>query len=492
MLDNIKLSESYYPDAVKDVVTRSRLTVIEFNKGEDEPLEQYNEGETSDDSDADSTINMYKSKFDHNLEDYCDWHYDRAPIVPDVTADDDIRTVRNAENNDDQCPAFREGNEGGTEGYSEPGGRAKSELSPEKAVRTIDTFGVDSVTNDDITVNIRDSAGVSDMHDDEIMMVSMITVDVSQGNTNSHSNNSLGIRDCVSPVSEEEHDLAAHMDFRLGVKYSLRNLTDNCFGVCGLTHRLNHPKIDWCWECIDRLIWGYRVSCLVTIVTKDRAVGMDLFIEGSCVYASTHGLEDGPVRPCDIIPVYVWMTEKFKDVLNKVMLVDKATVNSHSLQWGEDNRQVRGTRASVDNRPIRVAGWFGCLYSPVQGADWLDVLSVGGGPVGKDVGIGYIGDGFSQYQSSDAAPMTELQDLNKLLHIYSDCATGFYLIWTVNITVRISLGVEKVQVVVVNCYCVRRWMVWRRQTTGLVSHSRQNYVCRGMPPKRWLILILQN
>ena len=171
---------------------------------------------------------------------------------------------------------------------------------------------------------------------------------------------------------------------------------------------------------------------------------MGLFIEGSCVYASTQGLEDGPVIPCDVIPVYVWMTEKFKDVLNKVMLVDKATVNSHSLQWGEDNRQVRGTRASVDNRPIRVAGRFGCLYSPVQGADWLDVLSVGGGPVGKDVGIGYIGDGFSQYQSSDAAPLTELQDLNKLLHIYSDCATGFYLIWTVNITVRISLSVEEV------------------------------------------------
>ena len=395
MLDNVKLSESDYPDAVKEVVTRSRLTVIEFNKGEDEPLEQYNEGEMSDDSDADSTINMYKSKYDHNLEDYRDWHYDRAPIVPDVTVDDDIRTVRNAENNDDQCPAVREGNEGGTDEYSEPGGRARSELSPEKAVRIIDTFGVDSVTNDDITVNIRDSAGVSDMHDDEIRMVSMITVDVSQGNTNSHSNNSLGIRDCVSPVSDEEQDSAAHMDLRLG---SIRNLTVNCFGVCDLTHRLNHPGIDWCWVCIDRLIWGYRVSCLVTIVTKDRAVGMGLFIEGSCVYASTQGLEDGPVIPCDVIPVYVWMTEKFKDVLNKVMLVDKATVNSHSLQWGEDNRQVRGTRASVDNRPIRVAGRFGCLYSPVQGADWLDVLSVGGGPVGKDVGIGYFGDGFSQYQ----------------------------------------------------------------------------------------------
>ena len=161
----------------------------------------------------------------------------------------------------------------------------------------------------------------------------------------------------------------------------------------------------------------------MAIVNKDRTIGRCMSIEGSGVYASTQGLEDRPVIPCDVIPVFVWMTEKFKAILNKVMLVDKATVDSHGLQWGEDNRPVRGTRASGNNRPIRVAGRFGCLYSPVQGADWLDVLAVGGGPVGRDVRIGYIGDGFFQYQSSDAAPLTELQDLNKLLHIYSDCTT---------------------------------------------------------------------
>ena len=310
-------------------------------------------------------------------------------------------------------------------------------------MRNIDIFSVNYVTNDDITVNRRNSAGVSDMDGDEIMMVSMITADVSLGNTNSHNNNSQGIQDCVSPESEKQHDLSAHMDFELCEKDSIRNMTGNCFGVCGLTHRLNSPEIDWCWECIDRLMWGYRVSCVVSIVTENRSVGIDVFIEESRVYASTRGLEDGPVRPCDVIPGYVWMTEKFKDVLNKVMLVNKAPVDSHGLQRGGDNRQVRATRSSVDNKPIRVAGRFGCLYCPVQGADWLDVLSVGGGPVGKDVWIGYIGDRFYQYQSPDAAPLTELQDLNTLLHIYSDCATGFYLIWTVSITVRISLGVEK-------------------------------------------------
>ena len=244
LLDNVKLSESDYPDAVKEVVIRSRLTIMEFNEGEDEPLEQDNEGETSDYSDAESTTSMYRSKFDHRLEDYCDWHYDTAPIVPDITTNNNIKTVKNAENNDDQCPAFREGNECKPDLYSEPGGRAKSELSPEEAVRTSDTFSVDYVTNDDITVNMRDLTGVSDTNEDEVMRVSMITAEVSQGNTNSHSNDSQGIQDCVCPEREKQHDLSAHMDFELCEKDSLRNMTGNCFGVCGLTYRLNRPEID--------------------------------------------------------------------------------------------------------------------------------------------------------------------------------------------------------------------------------------------------------
>ena len=86
------------------------------------------------------------------------------------------------------------------------------------------------------------------------------------------------------------------------------------------------------------------------------------------------------------------MKENFKGGLNKVMLMNKAPVDSRYHQRGGDNRQVRRTRTSVNNRPIRVWGRFGCLYSPVRDADWSDVLSVGGSPVGKDKWIGYIGD----------------------------------------------------------------------------------------------------
>ena len=294
LLDNVKLSESDYPDAVKEVVTRSRLAIIEFNKGEDEPLEQYIEGEMSDDSDADSSINRYKSEYDHNLEDYRDWHYNRAPIVPNETADDVGGTIRNADYNDGQCQAGREEIEVGTDEHSEPGGRARSELTPEKTGRLIDTLDVNSVISDDITVTIRDSTGVSHRQDDEIRMVSMITVDVSQGHTKSQYSNSREIRDHVTPVSGEKQDSAAHGDIRLSGKYSIRNVTVVRSDGCDLTHRLNRAEIDWCGISVDRLIWGYHVSCLVAIVNRDRTIGRCMLMEGSGTYASTWGLEDRP------------------------------------------------------------------------------------------------------------------------------------------------------------------------------------------------------
>ena len=69
-------------------------------------------------------------------------------------------------------------------------------------------------------------------------------------------------------------------------------------------------------------------------------------------------------------------------------------------------------------------GWFGCLDSSVRDADWSDECSVGLSPVG-DIRIEYIGDPFDRGQSTDAAPLTDLLDFYTLLHIYSDCATGF-------------------------------------------------------------------
>ena len=129
------------------------------------------------------------------------------------------------------------------------------------------------------------------------------------------------------------------------------------------------------------------------------------------------------------------MNENFKGGVNNVMLRNKDPVDSRYHQRCVDNKHEMGTRSSVNNKTIHVKGRFGCLYSPVCDADWSDVRSVYLSPVG-DVWIEYIGDEFYQSQSTDAAPLTELQDLYTLLHIYSDCATGFTSIWTFCVTVQ--------------------------------------------------------
>ena len=117
--------------------------------------------------------------------------------------------------------------------------------------------------------------------------------------------------------------------------------------------------------------------------------------------------------------------------------------NTHPMR-GKDNGWLGWTRAPVYSQPIRVWGRFGCLDSPVRGADWSVVRSVGVRPVWKDVRNEYIGDVFSQCQSSDAAPLTETRDLHTLIHINRNCTTELYLIWTLCATVRVRICVGKV------------------------------------------------
>ena len=220
------------------------------------------------------------------------------------------------------------------------------------------------------------------------------------------------------------------------------NSKDCCFGVCKKADSVNRSGIGSCWDCLCWLVWGYRASCLAAIVIKDRSHGIDLFTEESCVCNSRLGLVGNPMTPCDAIPVYAMMNGDFKGGLDNVMLRNKDPVDSRYHQRCMNNRHRPGTRASVCEKPIRERGRFGCSDSPVRDADWSDECSVGVRPVG-DVRIEYIGDAFSQGQSTDAAPLTELFDFYTLLHIYSDCATGFTSIWTFCITVRDNISGEE-------------------------------------------------
>ena len=111
LLNDDKLSESNYPDAVKEVVMRSRLTIMAFNEYDDTPLEQSNEDETSDCSDSEDTSSQCMSTDDDREEDYNDWHYGMKPVMPGQTADDANKAVRNENNNGAQCPALGNGDD---------------------------------------------------------------------------------------------------------------------------------------------------------------------------------------------------------------------------------------------------------------------------------------------------------------------------------------------------------------------------------------------
>ena len=195
---------------------------------------------------------------------------------------------------------------------------------------------------------------------------------------------------------------------------------------------------------MDILIWGFCVSCVISIVTKWQSVSNDGFLKGIGVFDGIWGLPDGLITPCDAILGCLWRTEDFKEILTNVMLGNRAGMISQEIPWRMDNGLIRAGCASLDIGPIRIRGRFGCWCYPVRSADWLDVRPVDGGPIRMVIWIEYIGDSHSRYGSSDAAPITEVHDIYRVLHFTTDCLTGLYSNQLVSITPQIVRSLEDV------------------------------------------------
>ena len=246
LLDDDSLSDSNYPDAVKEVVKRSRLTIMAFNEYDECPFEQSNDDGTPGCSDASSQCMSTDDDSDDDYFQYNDWHNGMKMVMPGQTADDANKAVRNENNNGAQ---------------SGPVGRAKSELTTTEAGIEIDSLGVDYAKYDEIPVTKRMLAGVVDTDEHLVTRVSMITAEVSRLDTSLYSNDSPGIQECVCPERGKRDELSAHVALQLWVKNGQRNMTGCCFGLCGISDHLNRPELDWCWDCVDRLVWG--LSCFM-------------------------------------------------------------------------------------------------------------------------------------------------------------------------------------------------------------------------------------
>ena len=77
LLGDDSLSDSDFPDAVKEVVKRSRLTIMALNEYVEPPLEQRNDDGTSGCSDSEDTFSQCMSTDDDSEDDYFqynNWH----------------------------------------------------------------------------------------------------------------------------------------------------------------------------------------------------------------------------------------------------------------------------------------------------------------------------------------------------------------------------------------------------------------------------------
>ena len=252
-----------------------------------------------------------------------EWPIPEHTVIPSMAADNVNRTVRNGNNNRGRCSGPKSENDITNDENSNQIDRPFTELA-RGGGGAVFRFSVDHVNCGGIPVTKLIPVGAFDTEGQLVMRVSMITSELSEVETSAYSetdiNDSPIVRECVCPERRRREELSAYVDTQLIMTNYRRGSTDCCFGVYGMTDSLNRSGIDWCWECVDRLLWGYRVSCLVTIVIKDRSYGIDIFTEERHVYTSGLGLVGDPVRPYDVISVCMMMNENFKGGLNNVML----------------------------------------------------------------------------------------------------------------------------------------------------------------------------
>ena len=283
-LDNVALAASDFPIAVKELVVKSRVTMQDINDRAERQHEEEEEWKT-----AGKTV---KPSFFYNdtdrLEDFSipvsDWCRRGSPIVDEEPTKTGFGPVTGSEDR------YKIADSG--DNFRDPDARARSELSQAKSAIAMGyTFTVD-----DGAIGIgRNMTGDAVAEENEYIRVSMISVDEHRTVQSDFKHDSLGIRDCALPECVTQPMLAAYEDLTVCVRESLPSVTTSCFGLCGLTNQFHHADFEWCVECVKRLLWGFIVSCVVSIVRR----GIDVFITGCDVLVSNGARLDGLITPGD-------------------------------------------------------------------------------------------------------------------------------------------------------------------------------------------------
>ena len=193
LLDDDSLSDRKYPDAVKEVVRKSRLTIMALNEYDAPPFEQRTDDGTSGYSDSEDTSSQCMSTDDDSDDDFFyhnnDCHSVMNTVIPGQTADNANITVRNGNNNGAQCSAPENENETRSHVNSGPVGRAEPKLTTTGAGIKFNSLGVDYTNCNEIQVTKMIPVGVLDTDEHLVTRVSTITAEVSGLETSLYSNN---------------------------------------------------------------------------------------------------------------------------------------------------------------------------------------------------------------------------------------------------------------------------------------------------------------
>ena len=305
-LDNVALASSDFPIAVKELVIKSRVTMQDINDRAEREYEEEQEWKA-----AGETLepNFWQNDTDR-LEDFSipisSWGRRRSTIVNKeptkagfgpVTEPEETRNLYKIPEYDDY---FRDAEH-----------RARFELSQAKGAIAMGLTDLNDTSCDGATRVREKVAGDTVAEENDYIRVSMISVDEHRTVQSDLIPHSVEIRDCASPENVTRPIVVENEDSTPCVIESLPIMTTSCFGLCGLTIQFHSTGFGWCVECVNRLLWGFIVSCVVSFVGRD----IDVFITACDVLVGIGAILDGLITPCKAMRLSSWRTNDFKETM---------------------------------------------------------------------------------------------------------------------------------------------------------------------------------
>ena len=164
------------------------------------------------------------------------------------------------------------------------------------------------------------------------MNVSTVTIELSELRTSVWDETDTSdipvYKECCTPERRRPVKVSPGAHAQVVISDNQWNSRDYCFGVCKKADSVSRSGTGSCWDCLCWLVLGYRVSCLVAIVIKDRLHRIDLYTKERRVCTSRPGLVGDPMTP------YMAISSFPDHTLIIILHLLRCCVCEHAVWWG--------------------------------------------------------------------------------------------------------------------------------------------------------------